>query len=55
MPQSPFLVLIVKAIFVSGCQSEFDKCTEAELPRAQEVLRLSDLGVELVRFKSAAK
>ena len=55
MPKSPFLVLIVTALFVTGCQSDFDKCIEAELPRAQEVLRLSDLGVELMRFKSGAK
>ena len=47
-------IIFASIAFLSGCQSEFDKCMETEAPRAESTLALSDMDAAIADFKSTA-
>ena len=46
--------VLVSMVLLSGCQSEFDNCMEAELPRAESILAVGEKANAITTFKLAS-
>ena len=48
------IIVLASIVFLSGCQSDFDKCMETEAPRAGSILALNDMATNITAFKSTS-
>lgn len=47
-------LIVFSLLLLQGCQSDFDKCMETEVPRAEKAMGISQLANDLTRFRDAA-
>lgn len=49
------IIVVSSMVFLVGCQSDFDRCMETELPRAEKTFGISQLESDLTRFRDASE
>ena len=47
-------LILFSLLLLQGCQSDFDKCMETEVPRAEKAMGISQLAHDLTRFRDAS-
>ena len=48
------IIVLASIVFLSGCQSDFDKCMKTEAPRAGSILAMNDMAANITAFKSTS-
>lgn len=48
------IIVVSSLVFLAGCQSDFDRCMDAEFPRAEKTFGISQLESDPTRFRDAS-